>query len=165
MSSYALMGRLSTLEVDAGDQQTAIDALSRNKQDTIDNFEVAGGQAIKVGSRLNKIGTKDSTLSIETTGNIIKLSVDKNNIQEKLTAIADATDTTTTPPTATSKAVLSNTTVRSIGVDDTLSITETSNVIKVVVEKKQDSGEADSHTRCYRYHYHSRHCHIKGCSV
>ena len=123
MSSYTLMGRSSTLEVDAGDQQTAIDALSRDKQDTIKNAEVSGGHAIKDGLFLNKIGTKDSTLSIETTGNIIKLSVDKNNIQEKLTAIADGTDTTTTPNT-TSKAVLSNTTVRSIGVDNTLSIGE-----------------------------------------
>ena len=93
MSSYALMGRLSTLEVDAGDQQTAIDALSTNKQDTINNAPVSDGQAIKVGSLLNKIGTKDSTLTVETTGNIIKLAVDANNIQEKLTAIADATNT------------------------------------------------------------------------
>ena len=98
MSSYALMGRLSTLEVDAGDQQTAIDALSANQQDTINNADVSGGHAIKVGSLLNKIGTKDDKLDIETTGNIIKLSVDKNNIQEKLTAIPDATNTTTTPP-------------------------------------------------------------------
>ena len=136
MSSYALMGRLSTLEVDAGDQQTAIDALSRDKQDTIDNFEVAGGQAIKVGSRLNKIGTKDSTLSIETTGNIIKLGVNTSKIQEKLTATPDATNTTTTP-TTTSKAVLSSATIRSIGVDDTLKITETSNVIKLAVDKSK----------------------------
>ena len=113
MSSYALMGRLSTLEVDAGDQQAAIDALSTNKQDAIDNADVSGGHAIKDGLFLNKIGTKDSTLSIETTGKIIKLSVDKNNIQEKLTAIPDATTTTTTA-TTTSKAVLSNATVRSI---------------------------------------------------
>ena len=46
MSSYALMGRLSTLEVGASDQQTAIDALSANKQDTINNAQVSGGQAI-----------------------------------------------------------------------------------------------------------------------
>ena len=50
MSSHALMGRLSTLEVDASDQQTAIDALSANKQDTINNAAVSGGHAIKVGS-------------------------------------------------------------------------------------------------------------------
>ena len=134
MSSYALLTRLSNLEGDASDLQTTVDALVTNKQDTINNAEVSDGQAIKDGSFLNKIGTKDSTLSIETTGNIIKLAVDKNNIQEKLTATPDATNTTTTP-TITSKAVLSNTTVRSIGVDDTLSITETSNVINVAVDK------------------------------
>ncbi len=43
------MGRLSTLQVDASDQQTAIDALGVNKQDCIN----------KGGSFLNKIGTKD----------------------------------------------------------------------------------------------------------
>ena len=86
---------------------------------------------------MNKIGTKDSTLSIETTGKIIKLGVNTSNIQEKLTATPDATNTTTTPPTATSKAVLSHTTVRSIGVDDTLNITETSNVIKLAVDKSK----------------------------
>ena len=89
MSSYALMGRLSTLEVDAGDQQTAIDALSANKQDTINNAQVSGGQAIKDGSFLNKIGTKDDKLTIETTGSIIKLAVNTEKIQEKLTSIAD----------------------------------------------------------------------------
>ena len=75
MSSYALMGRLSTLEVDAGDQQTAIDALSANKQDTIKNAEVSDGQATKNGLFLNKIGTKDDKLDIETTGNIIKVEL------------------------------------------------------------------------------------------
>ena len=140
MSSYALLARLSNLEGDASDLQTTIDALSVNKQDTIKNAEVSDGQAIKNGLLLNKIGTKDTTLSIETTGSIIKLAVDKNNIQEKLTAIPDATttDTTTTPTTTTtSKAVLSNTNVRSIGVDNTLSISEASNVIKVAVDKSK----------------------------
>ena len=128
MSSYALLARLSNLEGDAGTLQTTVDALSISKQDAITNAPVVEGHAIKVGSVLNKIGTKDSTLSIETTGNIIKLAVDKNNIQEKLTAIADAT---------ASKAVLSGGTIRSIGVDDTLSIAETSNVIKVAVDKNK----------------------------
>ena len=86
MSSYALFGRLSTLEVDAGDQQTAIDALSANKQDAIDNATVSEGQAIKDGLLLNKIGTKDDKLTIETTGSIIKLGVDTIKIQEKLSA-------------------------------------------------------------------------------
>ena len=74
MSSYALLARLSNLEGDASDLQTAVDALSTNKQDTINNAAVSGGQAIKVGSLLNKIGTKDDKLDIETTSNIIKLT-------------------------------------------------------------------------------------------
>ncbi len=97
---------MSTLEGDASDLQTAVDALSTNKQDTITNAPVSEGQAIKVGSLLNRIGTKDSTLIVETTGNIIKLGVDTDKIQEKLTAIADATNATTT-----SQALLSNATV------------------------------------------------------
>ena len=36
---------------------------------------------MKVGSILNKIGTKDITLIVETTGSIIKLGVDKNVTQ------------------------------------------------------------------------------------
>ena len=81
MSSFALLGRLSTLEGDASDLQTAVDALSTNKQDTITNAPVSEGQAIKVGSLLNKIGTKDSTLTVETTDNIIKLGVDKERFR------------------------------------------------------------------------------------
>ena len=64
MSSYALLARLSNLEGDASDLQTAIDSLGTNKQDTINNAPVVEGQAIKVGSVLNKIGTKDSTLTV-----------------------------------------------------------------------------------------------------
>ena len=166
MSSYALLARLSNLEGDASDLQTTIDALSVNKQDTIKNAEVSDGQAIKNGLFLNKIGTKDTTLSIETTGSIIKLAVDKNNIQEKLTAIPDATttDTTTTPTTTTtSKAVLSNTNVRSIGVDNTLSISEASNVIKVAVDKSKIQEKLTAIPDATN-NYHSPHCHIKGCS-
>ena len=91
MSSYVLLARLSNLEGDASDLQTTVDALSINKEDTINNAPVSEGQAIKVGSALNKIGSKDSTLTVETSGSIIKLAVDKSNIQEKLTATADAT--------------------------------------------------------------------------
>ena len=76
MSSYALLARLCNLEGDASDLQTTIDALSVNKQDTIKNAEVSDGQAIMNGLFLNKIGTKDSTLTVETTDNIIKLGVD-----------------------------------------------------------------------------------------
>ena len=86
MSSYALFGRLSTIENDTSDLQTSVDALSTNKQDTINNAPVSEGQSIKVGSLLNKIGTKDSTLAVETTDNVIKLGVDKEKIQEKLSA-------------------------------------------------------------------------------
>ena len=67
------MGRLSILEGDASDLQTAVDALSTNKQDTITNAPVSEGQAVLGGSVLNKIGVKDDTLLIETTGNVIKL--------------------------------------------------------------------------------------------
>ena len=86
MSSYALFGRLSTIENDTSDLQTAVDALSTNKQDTITHAPVSDGQAIKIGSLSNKVGTKDSTLTVETTDNIIKLGVDKEKIQEKLSA-------------------------------------------------------------------------------
>ncbi len=122
------MGRLSTLEGDASDLQTAVDALSANKQDTITNAPVSEGQAVLGGSVLNKIGVKDDTLLIETTGNVIKLGGNKDNIQEKLIAIANASTTNNT-----SKAVLSNATVRSIWVENiTLNITEANNVINLV---------------------------------
>ena len=87
---------------------------------------VLEGHALKVGSVLNKIGTKDSTLTVETSGSIVKLAVDKTKIQEKLIPITDAT---------TSKAVLSGTTVRSGGVDNTLNIGVTSDVINLAVDK------------------------------
>ena len=83
MSSYTLFARLSSLEGDASDLQTAVDSLGTNKQDDIKNALVPDGHAIKDGLFLNKIGTKDSTLTVETTGNIIKLAVNKDNIQEK----------------------------------------------------------------------------------
>ena len=83
MSSYALMGRLSTLEVDSGDLQATVDALGTSKQDAITNAPVLDGQAIKVGTFLNKIGTKDSTLTVETSGNIIKLAVNQSTLDEK----------------------------------------------------------------------------------
>ena len=67
-------------------------------------------------------------MSIGEASNVINLAVDKTKIQEKLTSIADATTTTTT-----SKAVLSNANVRSIGVDNTLNITEASNVMNLIV--------------------------------
>ena len=80
MSSYALLARLSNLEGDASDLQTTVDALVTIKQDTINNAQVSGGQALKDGLFLNKIGTKDDKLDIETTGNIIKLGVNTSKI-------------------------------------------------------------------------------------
>ena len=92
----------------------------------------SGAKALLVGNEVKGLAADTSINIIEWTAGTLQVSVNKNVIQEKLTAIADATTTTTT-----SKAVLSNTTVSSIGVDDTLSITETSNVIKVAVDKNK----------------------------
>ena len=131
MSSYTLIARLSNLEGDASDLQTAIDSLNTVKQNKISNADVVGQALLDSdNATLNKIDVKDDTLVIETSNKVIKLRVDKGKIQEKLTAITDATNATTT-----SKAVLSNTTVRSIGVDNTLSITEASHVISIAVDK------------------------------
>ena len=52
------------------------------------------------------VGIKDTGLTIETNYGVVKLGVDKQVTQEKLTATTDATN---------SKAVLNNTTVRSVG--------------------------------------------------
>ena len=107
MSSYALIARLTNVEDDTSDLQTAVDALSLNKQNNITNATVSEGQAL-LGSdnaTLHKIGVKDYTLLIETARKVIKLGVDKTKIQEKLTPIADAT---------TSRAVLSGAKVRSV---------------------------------------------------
>ena len=128
MSSYGLLARLSNVENDTSDLQASLNSLDAEKQDSLSNANVVGGQPIKVGSILNKIGTKDTTLTVETEGSIINLAVDKTVMQEKLTATADA---------ANSKAVLSNTTVRSVGADETLSVTETNNVIKLAVDKEK----------------------------
>ena len=80
MSSYALLARLSNVEGSADDLQNTINSLDVSKQDNLENANVAGGQAIKIGSVLNKIGTQDTTLTVETSGNIIKLGVDKTVI-------------------------------------------------------------------------------------
>ena len=179
MSSYGLLARLSNVENDASDLQASLNSLDAEKQDSLSNANVVGGQPIKVGSILNKIGTKDTTLTVETEGSIIKFAVDKTVTQEQLDQTAalpgDTTsqsllvdtvvrrggikDTgltietnygviklgvdkqvtqeklTATADAANSKAVLSNTTVRSVGVDETLSVTETNNVIKLAVDK------------------------------
>ena len=58
--------------------------------------EVVEGQAVLDGSVLNKIGIKDDTLLVAITGNVIKLGVNKDKIQEKLIAIANASTTNNT---------------------------------------------------------------------
>ena len=86
MSSYGLLARLSNVENDTSDLQASLNSLDAEKQDSLSNANVVGGQPIKVGSILNKIGTKDTTLTVETEGSIIKFAVDKEIRQEKLTA-------------------------------------------------------------------------------
>ena len=85
MSSYALLARLSNVEGSADDLEASIASLSASKQDNIQNATVMEGQAVLNGTRLNKIGTKDNTLTAETVNQIIQLGVDKSVIQEKLT--------------------------------------------------------------------------------
>ena len=128
MSSYGLLARLSTVENDTSDLHASLNSLYAEKQDSLSNANVVGGQPIKVGSILNKIGTKDDTLTSGTEGNIIKFAVDKEITQEKLTATAEA---------ANSQAGLSNTTIRSFGVDETLTVTATNDVIKLAVDKEK----------------------------
>ena len=77
MSSYGFFARLSTIENNTSDLQASLESLDAEKQDSLSNANVVGGQPIKVGSVLNKIGTKDNKLIVETTGSIIKLGVDK----------------------------------------------------------------------------------------
>ncbi len=97
------MARLSNIESDASDLQTAVDTLRVNTQDVFKNAEVVEGQAVLGGVFLNKIGTKDNTLVIETRHKVIELRVDKDVTQEKQTPAQDANG---------SKVVLSGTTVR-----------------------------------------------------
>ncbi len=93
---------------------------------------------------LNNIGTKDDTLAVETSNKAIKHGVRKNNIQEKLIAIGDATN---------SKTDLAETTVRRIGGANTSTVAQATNDINSA--EKQYLGEANSHRRCYQ---------CKGCS-
>ena len=87
MSSYGFFARLSAIESNADDLQASLDSLDAEKQDSLSNANVEGGQPIKVGSILNRIGTKDTTLTVETEGAIIKFAVDKTVMQEKLDQI------------------------------------------------------------------------------
>ena len=85
-------------------------------------------QTLLVDTAVRRVGIKDTGLTIETNYGVVKLGVDKQVTQEKLTATADA---------ANSRAVLSNTTVRSVGADETQSVTETNDVIKLAVDKEK----------------------------
>jgi len=187
---------LSTIENDTSDLQASLESLDAEKQDSLSNANVEGGQSIKVGSILNRIGTKDNTLTVETEGDIIKFAVDKTIMQEKLDQIDALPDDTTsqsllvdtdvrrvgvkdtgltieatygvvklgvdeevvqekltaTAGDANSKAVLDNTTVRSVGVDETLSVAENNNVIELAVKKekiqeKLTVGSIEGHVR------------------
>jgi hypothetical protein len=145
-SSYTSLVRLSNLEGDASDLQTAVDTLNANRQNTFANALVAEGQTVLDCASLNKIGIQDDTLAIETGKKVTNLGVHTEKIREERTAIGDAT---------LSKAVLTETaTIRSIKVDSTLSIAEANNVISLSGQK-QMIGEANSHWRCYQ---------LKGCS-
>ena len=123
MSSYALFARLSTLEGDSGDLQATVDALSTSKQDAITNAPVLDGQAIKVGSFLNKIGTKDSTLTVETSGNIIKLAVNQSTLDGK----QDKFVVSAIPANTGRLFEPGSTNFRAINVQSPLSITATRN--------------------------------------
>ena len=63
---------------------------------------------------------------IDWTSGTLQVSVNTGVIQEKLTATSDTT---------TSKAVLASKTIRSVGVDDTMNIGLTGNVINLAVNK------------------------------
>jgi hypothetical protein len=77
------------------------------------------------GVSLNKIGAKHNTLVIETSNDFVKFRVDTGNMQEKLTAISDATN---------SKA-LARITVRSIGGDNTMTVTQANSVSHLAVDE------------------------------
>ena len=130
MSSYGLLARLSNVENDTSDLQASLNSLDAEKQDSLENANVVGGQPIKVGSVLNKIGTKDNTLTVETTGSIIKLGVDKNVMQEKLEQVAALTGD------VTSQALLVGDNVKRVSTKDTgLTIETDANIVKLAVDK------------------------------
>ena len=76
--SYGLLARLGAIESDQGDLEASINALQNSKQDNLNNATADEGEVVKVGSNLKRIGTKDNTLSVETTGDIIKFGVNKS---------------------------------------------------------------------------------------
>ena len=83
---------MSNLEGDASDLQTAVDTLNTHKQNKIGNAETVDGQAVLDGVSLNKIGVNSDTLVIETNNKVIKLRVNTEKIQAKLTADVDESE-------------------------------------------------------------------------
>ena len=72
-----MLARLGNTEGSADDLQASISSLGAAKQDNLENANVVGGHPVRVGSVLNKVGTKDNALTVETSGSIIKLGVDQ----------------------------------------------------------------------------------------
>jgi len=145
MSAYGFFARLSNIENDTTDLQTSLASLDAEKEDSLSNANVVGGQPIKVGSILNKIGAKDTTLTAETEGSIIKFGVDKAVMQEKLDQI-DAL-----PGDTTSQSLLVGTDVRRVGIKDTgLTIETAYGVVKLgvdkeVIQEKLTAGSIEGH--------------------
>ena len=48
MSSYGFFARLSTIESNADDLQASLDSLDAEKQDSLSNANVTGGQSIQM---------------------------------------------------------------------------------------------------------------------
>ena len=131
MSSYGLLARLSNVENDTSDLQAPLTSLDAEKQDSLSNANVVGGQPIKVASILNKIGTKDTPLTVETEGNIIKFAANKNVMPEKLD------QTAALPGDTTSQSLLVDTAVRHVIIKDTgLTIETKYGVVKLGVDKQ-----------------------------
>ena len=124
MSSYGLLARLSAIEGDADDLQATLGALLRTNN--LNNANVEGGHALKVGPVLKKVDKSDTMLTVEGTSNIIKFGVNTDEIQEKLEqAAAPANETTT------SQALLDGAIVKRVSAkDNTLSVETADNVIK-----------------------------------
>ncbi len=86
---------------------------------------------MKHGSILNKIGTKDNTLTVETEGNIIEFAVNKNVMQEKLDQIAAL------PADTISQSLLVDSAVRRVGIKDTgLTIETNYGIVKLGVDEQ-----------------------------
>ena len=114
---------------DTSDLQTSLASLDTTKRENLENANVVGEQLIEVGSVLNKIGTKDNTLTVETAGSIIKLGIDKTITQEKLTTITDNDG---------ARALLVDKKIKGLVADDTVNIISwTSDTLQVSVNKQK----------------------------